>query len=212
MICGPTQVYVSANHVRGYTTKNGKKVSGYFRNESCRISPFKFNDFKFENQPSWYSKEKFKEWDEEKIKLILSLGGRLPELLRRVEFTLLFHAEKSKFPNNPAMSIPQLKAIVFYDKFFKSRDTLRIFGHEISHLLYWKLTDNQKIDFALKSGWRIKGEKKEPPQNPIYEDSALSPAEDFANNVEALYFDRKRLEKNNPALINYFLEIEKDVI
>lgn len=214
LVCGHGEVYVSANLVESYVTKKGKKVSSYFRDESCRKSPFKFNNFEFVNKApdGWSRPEEFKKWSEDEIKYFLDLGQNLPELLKKIQFNYVFSIKSPADSKNPAMSFADSKTLIFYQSFFKSKNGLKILGHEVSHFLYWKLTDDQKMEFAKKSGWTIIAKKKlTPPRNPIYEDSVNSPAEDFANNTEAYYFDRERLQKNNPVLIDFFLKIEKEM-
>jgi hypothetical protein len=45
----------------------------------------------------------------------------------------------------------------------------------------------------------------------IYADSTDSPSEDFANNIEAYYFDRKHLKKNNLKLLKFIEVLENEM-
>lgn len=212
--CKETEVYVSSHFVKGYVTTNGKRVSGYKRDESCRKSPYSFNNFEFRDNAPLNSnpKENFKEWEKSEISYFLKLSEKLPNFLKNIPFHALYRAHISSFMDNPAATFPDSKYIIFYDSFFQRSDSLKILGHEISHLLYWKMSDDQKLDFASLSGWKRKrGKIERTPLKPIYADSINGPAEDFANNVEAFYFDKERLRKNNPELLIFLIQLEKEI-
>lgn len=212
--CKETEIYVSAHSVKGYVTTKGKRVSGYKRDESCRNSPYSFSNFEFRDTAPINSnpKENFKEWKKSEISYFLKLSEKLPKLLKNIPFHALYRAHVSSFKENPAATFPDSKYIIFYDSFFQRSDSLKVLGHEISHLLYWKMSDDQKLDFARISGWKRKrGKIERTPLNPIYADSVNGPAEDFANNVEAFYFDKERLRNNNPDLLNFLTGLEKEI-
>lgn len=212
--CLESEVYVSSHSVKGYQKLNGTKVKSYYRNEYCRKSPFKYNGFQFKEKFSSIElvSGNFKEWSDNEIKFFLNLGEKLPEFLKAIEFEIVLHSKNANDPNNPATAIPDKKALILYDLFFKRKDALTVLGHELAHFLYWKLNDEKKIEFAILSGWKIKnGRVFSKPADPIYDDSLDGPSEDFANNVEAFYFDKVKLKKNNPALIDFFTKLEKEM-
>ena len=212
--CLESEVYVSSHKVKGYQTSNGKKVRGYYRNEYCRKSAFKYNKFQFKDNflGLELGSEIYKVWSDREINFFLDLGEKLPELLKSIEFEIVLHSTTSKVPNNPAASIPDKKTLILYDLFFKRKDAQKVLGHELAHFLYWQLNDEQKIEFATRSGWKFQsGRITSKPNKPIYNDSLASPSEDFANNVEAYYFDIDNLKKNNPELLDFFKKLEKEM-
>ena len=87
---------------------------------------------------------------------------------------------------------------------------MRVFGHELGHLLYWQLDSETKKEFSRKSGWKFDSVNGtvSPPKKPIYNDSLSSPSEDFANNIEAFYFDKNHLRKNSPDVFNFMKKLQ----
>lgn len=213
--CKKTEVHISGHSVSDYTTQTGKKVSEYHKNEYCRKSKLGAKNLKFENKEpdNWNFNEVFKAWEDRELNQFFNDGDRLPALLRKQVLEKIFRGEKSIYPTNPAASLPSGKLIILYDTYFQRNDRVRVLGHEMAHLLYWRLSREQKKEFAQISGWNFDEVKglRTPPKILIYEDSVDGPAEDFANNIEAYYFDRKHLKRNNLKLLKFIEVLEKEM-
>jgi len=209
------EIHVRGHLVSGYTTQKGKKVSEYYKDEYCRKSKLGVRNLKFENKApeNWSFDEVFRAWNENELNQFFNDADRLPSLLRKQVLEKVFRGERSIYPNNPAATLPSGKLIIFYDDYFQRNGRARVLGHEMAHLLYWKLNREQKQEFAQSSGWsfdELKGIRI-PPKMAIYADSTDSPSEDFANNIEAYYFDRKHLKKNNLKLLKFIEVLEKEM-
>lgn len=213
--CKETEIRVSGHFVDGYKTKLGKVVRGYFKDEYCRVSKIRAQNIKFDNvaPEGWRYKEDFKAWSENEISRFFQDGDKLPFLLRKQLIDKIVRGKKSIFPNNPAAALPLNRLLILYDDYFQRKDRARVLGHELAHFLYWQLSPEQKLNFAQISGWRfdeLEGVRL-PPKNLIYDDSAESPSEDFANNVEAFYFQKNKLRKNNFKMLKFLEMLEKEV-
>lgn len=213
--CKKTEIHINGHFVSGYITKTGKKVSEYYKNEYCRKSKLGVGNLEFANKApgNWNSNEVFKAWNEKELNQFFNDGDRLPPLLRKQVLEKIFRGEKSTYPNNPAATLPSGKFIVLYNDYFQRNDRSRVLGHEMAHLLYWRLSREQKKEFAQISGWNFDEVKglRTPPKSVIYGDSAESPAEDFANNIEAYYYDQKYLKKHNLKLLKFIEDLEKEM-
>ena len=76
---------------------------------------------------------------------------------------------------------------------------------------YWELTNDQKQKFGTLTGWSIdsKTNIRTKSKASIYPDSQDGPSEDFANNVEAYYYDHEKQNKFDPELQEFFKELAR---
>lgn len=188
--CRPGQYFVSAHHRDSYYRKDGTFVSAAEVEAHCRdyhfSSPLKV---KFESKmpEGWpYQLDLFKPWTEDEEKEVQKALNSLPEKLRNIGEIKIYRAVKSSFPNNHASSGPDDSIIVLYDsaKAFGYRQTL---AHEMGHILFSKLNDDEKQEYYSFSSWKSSHGKYITSRKDFSElDGALFPEEDFANNVEHL--------------------------
>lgn len=201
--CNLDEIKVKGSYVNPYKRSDGTPVEGYYRKQYCRQSTYKAKSISFEDKGpiSWKFKETFKHWNDEEIKTILNTLDRLPPYFKNKRIKSFHRGVASSFKNNPASTLPITNEIVLYDLFFKSKEKERILVHEISHILYFDLTSEEKIKFAKALGWHIS--PLTPPDKVIYPDSKESPAEDIANNIEAYFYDSERQLKLNQETTKY---------
>lgn len=135
---------------------------------------------------SWPHKEElFKSWTKEETRVVLEILERLPDWGHKEKYQ--FHrAKNSVTKSNPATSDIKDGLIVLYDEFFKRPKKEVILVHEFGHHLYNNFSEDDKNEFAVKSGWHLNIDKNGqvfelPPEKLILEDSALNKEEDFTN-------------------------------
>lgn len=212
--CENGKILVRGHYVNNYTRKDGTKVTGYFKDEYCRTSILKGEEIIFSDEmPSqWPYREKFKVWSKKEMEMVLSLLEELPEIFRKQHLKTIHRGTNSIFSKNPAASLPLNHSIVLYDNFFVNPEKPRVLAHEIAHLWYWELTNEQKKLFAVYSGWSFNPltKTREKKKKNIYPDSADSPSEDFANNAEAYFYDSKKQKDFDRQLHDFYSLLIKD--
>lgn len=186
--CRSDQYYVSAHYRDSYFRTDGTFVKASNVEEHCRnyqfSSPLKI---KFENRmpQGWpYQLDYFKPWTDFEKKEIQKVLNSLPEKLRNLGEVRIFRATKSSFPDNHASSGPDDSIIVLYDsaKKFGYKQAL---AHEMGHLLFSKLSDDEKQEYYSFANWKPFNGKYSTSRKDFSEsDGALHPEEDFANNIE----------------------------
>lgn len=197
--CPPGQYFVSAHHRDSYYRKDGTFVSPANVEAHCRdyhyTSPLKI---KFESKmpEGWpYQLDLFKPWTEGEKKEIQKAFDSLPKKLRDLGEIKVYRAVKSAFPNNHASSGPDEGIIVLYDSAKKFGHKQAI-AHELGHILFSKLNEDEKEEYYSFSNWQWSNGKQYPQRKDFSEpDGIFSPEEDFANNVE-------HLVKNNNSRVN----------
>lgn len=186
--CPPGKYFVSAFPRDSYYRSDGTFVGATNVEAHCRSyhfsSPLKI---KYENQmpEGWpYQLDLFKKWTESEKKEVQKALNSLPEKLRNLGEIRVFRAVKSSFPNNHASSGPDNSIIVLYDsaKQFGYRQAL---SHEMGHILFSKLSRDEKEECYAFSDWKLKLGNFSTSRKDFSElDGALFPEEDFANNIE----------------------------
>ena len=211
--CIKGEILIQSHYVNSYSRKNGVLVSGYFKNEYCRTSLYPNNvlSFKPEKPQNWLLNEKFKDWTNDEIEKFLKLLDSLPTIFKQQLLKSIHRGIISENPLNPASTLPFDGEIIIYDKFFKEKDQARILSHELAHLWYWTLTNNEKQTFGQLAGWSFdsKSHLRIKSKESIYPDSKDSPSEDFANNAEAYYYDFKKQHKFDLKLQDYFRNLSR---
>lgn len=186
--CPPDQYFVSAYFRDSYYRRDGKFVNAANVEAHCRSyhfsSPLKI---KFENRmpEGWpHQLDLFKEWTEAEKKEIQKALNSLPEKLRNLGEIKVFRAVKSTFPNNHASSGPDDSIIVLYDS-AKKFGYKQAIAHEMAHILFSKLNEDEKNEYYSFSHWKGSDGKFYTKRKDFSEtDGIFSPEEDFANNIE----------------------------
>lgn len=186
--CPSGQYFVSAHSRDSYYRKDGTFVKASNVDVHCRVynfsSPLKL---KFEDQmpQGWpYQLDLFKKWNTVEKRDIQKALDSLPKLLRDLGEIKIYRAVKSSFPDNHASSGPDDSIIVLYDsaKKFGYKQAL---AHEMAHILFSKLSADEKEEYYSFSDWKQSRGKFYTKRNDFSEsDGSLFPEEDFANNVE----------------------------
>lgn len=188
--CPPNQYFVSAFFRDSYYRSDGKFVSAANVEAHCRS--YRFSSplrIKFENRmpERWpHQLDLFKGWTETEKKEIQKALNSLPEKLRNLGEIKVFRAVKSAFPNNHATSGPDEGIIVLYDS-AKKAGYKQAIAHEMAHVLFSKLNEDEKIEYYSISNWKGSNGKFFIQRKDFSEpDGIFSPEEDFANNIEHL--------------------------
>lgn len=200
-IC-PDGSYLVRKHPRqSYYKSDGAYVSATSVASYCRNyrddGPLKLKSM-IKAPSLWpHKNEKFKKCQEQSLKNIQSALVDLPAILTNIGELKIYCADTSIFPNNPASSAPEAQIIVLYDLSFLG-DLKKIVDHELAHILYDRLSSDEKRDLHQASQWErnrtgayvtVRTNFSEP-------DGANDPEEDFANNVEHYIFNTTTFKKN----------------
>jgi hypothetical protein len=199
LACLPNEIHIREQWIDAFTKDDGTKVSAHLRSEHCRELKG-VNYFQDSSSKEFRSfKGKFKEWNSVEKILLNNELEKLPLWLRKYKVSNFLRASVHEGnPNNPALTFPDSKSIVFFDSYFKSHDKSYVLLHEISHIAIWDVDPGELQNFLVSNGWVYgRGESPKPPQKLIIPDSSHSPSEDFANSIEMYYSNPKRLKEFN---------------
>ena len=186
--CPPGQYIVSAHSRDSYYRNDGTFVSSTKVEAHCRkyhfFSPLKLT-YLSKMPVGWPNQlELFKNWTPLEKKEIEKAFNSLPKILKNLGEVKLYRAVKSSFPNNQSTSGPDDSIIVFYD-FAKQFGYRQALAHEMGHILFSKLSKEEREDYISVARWRFTKGYFETSRKSFSEpDGILSPEEDFANNVE----------------------------
>ncbi len=198
----PKGTYQVRNHPRSaYYRSDETYVSATTVSAYCKqYRSFEPLEIQFENTKptAWpYKKEIFKNWKKSEIKQLTEILNKLPDVLTHIGNLKIFRADKSIIADNPASSIPGKNIIVLYDSAIPS-DTKRIIIHELAHILYENLSEEEKDTYNISSGW-IKLKSRQIVTNRTTfsaPDGANSVDEDFANNIEYYFADSVKFKND----------------
>ena len=186
--CPAGQYFVSAFNRESYYRTDVTFVSAANVEAHCRKYHFSIPlKLIFQNAmpDGWPNQlELFKSWTPAEKNQIKKVISSLPKILRNLGEIKIYRAVKSSFPNNHASSGPDDSIIVLYDsaKKFGYRKAL---AHEMAHILFSKLSKEEREDYFSIGKWKLtKGFFETSRKNFSEPDGALSPEEDFANNIE----------------------------
>lgn len=204
----PSGMYGVQKYYRQAHYRNGKLVKGSEISAHCRYyrsdGPLK-SVFESKMPKGWpQKKEKFKKCSQDSQKKINKSLSILPKILTDIGSLKLHCANKSIFLDNPASSAPSAKIIVLYDSAFNG-DLSRYLAHELAHVLYDRLSDEEKKSLHKISLWtKTKNGEFSTERKKFSEiDGRDDPDEDFSNNVEHYLFEKKSFKKNYPKIFNW---------
>lgn len=211
--CPQGQYFVSGHNREAYYRTDGTFVSAAKVEAHCRryhfSSPLKLT-FRSTMPEGWpYQLELFKNWTSVEKKEIQQSFNSLPKMLRNLGEIKLYRAVKSAFPNNQSTSGPDDSIIVLYDgaKQFGYR---RVLAHEMGHVLFSKLSKEEREDYFSVGRWRLAKDHFETSRKNFSEpDGALSPEEDFANNVEHVVANHDLADEQISQYLHSLLGIKK---
>ncbi len=199
LACLPSEIHVREQLINSYTKESGTEVNAHLRSEHCReLKGYNYlqNSTNIEYRGL---KTEFKKWTENEKSSLNQEIENLPTWLKKYQLEEVLRATQQRGnPSNPAMTIPGTKTLILFDKFFASPNKREIIIHEVAHIAVWDFSPDDLKKFLIANGWNFNdGLKPTPPIKTFREDSKDSPAEDFANFVEAYYSNPDRLKKFN---------------
>lgn len=195
--------YKVEGHKRSaYYKKDGTFVSGTNVASYCRHyrddGPLK-EQFLEKKPKRWpHKKENFKKCTKEKEEKIQNILSTLPKILTNVGKLQIYCPSKSEIQNNPATSAPTEKIIALYDLSFKM-DTKKVLIHELAHILWERMSNEEKLSYLAVSKWDIDFQKN------VYitkrtkfsaDDGVSGPDEDFSNNIEYFLVEYSKFNKD----------------
>lgn len=186
-------------HYRSGSHVSATDVSTYCKNYR-NDGPLKLG-FNKKMPKGWpEKKEKFKKCSAENQKKITKELSELPEILTKIGGLKVYCSDKSVHENNTASSAPKEKIVVLYESAF-SGDLKRYLAHELSHVLYDRLSDNELKSLNKVSLWDDEKKVFKEKRTKFSEvDGANDVDEDFANNVEHYLFERESFKKDYPEI------------
>ncbi|NOT77598.1 MAG: hypothetical protein HOP07_01195 [Bacteriovoracaceae bacterium] len=202
--CPPGQYFVSGHQRNSYYRANGIFVSATAVSDHCR--PFQFSSplkIRFQDKMpiGWPYLEKFISLTAVEKKEIEQAFNSLPSRLKNLGEIKIHRAIKSVFRDNPTTSGPDDSIIVLYDS-AKAFGFQRAIAHELAHILFSKLNEDEKAEYYSFSDWQWSNGKPYPQRQDFSEpDGIFAPEEDFANNVEHLI--QKNNKRVNSKISNY---------
>lgn len=205
--CPTGKHWVSSFYRKAYKRHDGTNVSAANVDGHCRLNPRGYDQWhqRFSNdrpQP-WHYKESSKTWSPEEVERVLEDLSVLPDQIINLTGVKLHRMEKSIRSGNPATT--NFKDVVLYDLAFQHKDSLlQILSHELAHVLFENLSEQEKLDFATAAGWKRHPKQKHAliaMKNKIFiqNDSRESLREDFANHIEHFLFKNESLKKESPS-------------
>lgn len=202
--CSEFEFLVKAHEVQAYKKTDGTVVSGSSRIEHCReffIGTKEWaKSFNNGSLNAWPYSEKFKIWSKGEKEIILKIISNWPDIFQKWKGAEIFRAVKSKFPNNPAASLPISNSIILYDDFFKQSNKGAILAHELAHIYILRLSPIKLKTILTTSGWDFNQSKPKWTGNvkPLKDDSPNSPSEDLANNIEDYLYSPQEIKQSRP--------------
>jgi hypothetical protein len=199
--CPPNKYPVKAHTRTDYYRNDGTYVSATNVSESCReygsLKPLKLH-FEDKMPKGWpHKNEKFKAWNNKEKSDITAALDQLPAILTQIGELKIYRAIKSEIVDNPATSAPDSKIITIYDDISK-HELKRVLAHELAHIYYAFMSKDEADAYHAIAQWKYDKENaKYVNERTSFtaEDGKLSPDEDFSNNIEFYYFEKKKLEK-----------------
>lgn len=198
---------------RSYLRSDGTFVKATNVRTHCRTQSqgysFTLDRFKKGSPKDWPHKmEVASSWTEEEKERVIEALDDIPDALLDKNISGIYRLKRSKDFPNPGSSSPG--NVVLYDSAFdSSRNIGQIIAHELSHQNYGQLSDKEKQDYRLATGWHTELE----PDGKIYwngrkdgyveEDGRFSREEDYANNVEYFLYNPDKLKKVTPSAYDW---------
>ena len=156
--CPRSMIAVSDHYRTEYYRNDGTHVSAtdvraYCRPVQLSQQIIKFGRGKVKDWP--FPTENFKKLTQKEKKHLERILKTIPDIVTHQGEITLYRADKSMTEDNPATSMPEAKVIVLYESAIKG-DTKRVLIHELAHLLYQSLPDDDK----KISGSQLHGKNK----------------------------------------------------
>ena len=177
------------------------------KNKTTKFWADQFNDNRVKDWPKKNNTEKFKQWNQKEIEMVLSALEKVSEFMwRKVN---LHRADTSAdHKDNPATSAEAV--LVLYDNLFVKPELMpRVLTHELAHQVFRDLRSVEQADYRQVGEWTKVGESNGEPvfksrrKRFVEPDGDLSPGEDFANNLEYFIFNPQILKIKNPAIFDW---------
>lgn len=149
-------------------------------------------------------------WSDEEIETLLRAYSAVSDRFSLYFPSQIYRVRHFGSPLNPAAFDSTTKEMWLTDTFFRAPDKVRILHHEMAHLLFNKLSREQRKDFALRSGWKVKNGTPEAPLKLLLPDSAHSVSEDFANHVEWWLHDKSKVKPPSNDPVEFLEKILRD--
>ncbi len=204
----PEGMYRVQEHYRQAHYRNGSFIEGTNVSSYCKNyrsdGPLK-SEFYQKMPRGWPQKEeKVKKCDSGNQAKISKALSALPKILTDIGKLKIHCADKSKHPHNPASSAPSEKIVVLYESAF-SGNVRRYVAHELAHILYNRLSDNEKAAYNNVALWKVDENGKLYTSRKIFSepDGANDPDEDFSNNVEHYLFNKNEFKSKFPSIFEW---------
>ena len=148
--------------------------------------------------------EKSVAWKEVEKERVLKSLSRLPAKFKSLTISGIFRMQVGEIGNPGTTSENN---IVLYDRTFDGPFYAdRIIAHEMSHVLYSSLSANQVNSYVKKMNWHFTGGSWVRSGDFVDQNARLSPAEDFATNLEYFLFDSEKLKVATKAASQWFID------
>ena len=213
--CLSGQYFVNTYKRNAYCRTDGTFVKKATVSAHCRTNHF-FGHLKLvfkEKMPEGWPNilETFKVPTGKEKREIEKAIKSLPDSLKNLGEIKIYRSIKSIFPFNHSTSDPDDKIIVLYDSIF-SFGLKRALSHEMAHVLYSHLDQNEKEEYRSISKWNeIAKDVFTTPRTKFSEpDGSIGPEEDFANNIEHIINNKnysKVIDKEITDYLNSILGI-----
>ncbi len=205
--CPDGEHWVYPHFRSAYVRHDGVHVSAAQVRGHCRMNPRGYDQWHerlSNHRPSiWgYRTEKSKKWSIEDVQRFYDEMSVLPDKLIGLDNVKLHRMDISGTKRNPATS--NFNDVVFYDLAFQHSDSLaQIIAHELSHVVYSGLSEEDRAGFRQAARWIQESDKPgiyaaAADKKLIQPDSGNSVSEDFANHIEHYLFKNESLKKTSP--------------
>jgi hypothetical protein len=207
--CPALHHWVSPHPRSEYYRYDGTFVASSFVKGHCRANQKSFElwgkNFYDDSLPQgWPHKENIKKWNESEKESVLETVDRLPKFLVSLNRVRLYRSGKSVTKNNHGTSAENV--IFLYDSAFKNEKLLfKVLAHELSHQLYARSTQIERIAINTALGWvQINGVwNKTSEAELLLDDSFISVEEAYANAIELFIAEPARLKSRHQKIYNW---------
>ena len=204
-VCGEGQYLVRSHYRSGYVKTDGTLVSSAQVSAHCK-------NYRTAKPPEPHFRKmksrSFRSWSKKEKRMIQEALKKLPKILTHIGKITFYRKKMSKYPNNPASVNTKIKRITIYDSIYQY-NLERVISHELAHILYHRLSDQERDSYTTIANWKLKtdktGEEIMQSTRTVFteDDGKSSPKEDFSNNIEYYLFDKKTLRRKNPKIYQW---------
>lgn len=173
----------------------------------CKPDPFWLKQIRSGRPEGWPNdSEMSAPWTTGDREILASALGQLPGDFKTKNLKGIFRMKKSIEIINPGTTTDG--AIALYDRAFGGPFSLgRVVAHELAHLYYSAMKQDQQRGYLNLAGWEFQGRGR--PMKPnedrqfVNKDAMSSPEEDFAHNVDTYLFEPNRLKSLSPKIFKW---------